>query len=303
MSLTLITKGKVILKILVLGADGMLGHVVRKYLISQDLDVWSSSRNRTISENLSNNAIYLEARGELSNNLSLKHEFEFVVNCIGVIKPNISEGESSSVLNALDINSRFPHLIAQHFEKSKILQIATDCVYSGTIGSYDENSPHDPTDVYGKTKSLGEVNSSNFMNLRTSIIGRELNTNKSLWNWLTNQEQKAELRGFIDHEWNGVTTLAFAKIVYGIIQSNLFLPLTQHVLPTNTISKDKLLKTIAVSEDRADILVKPVKSNKPINRTLDTLNKNLNRKLWTSAGYNEVPTVEFLVQEFSCWYQ
>lgn len=291
------------LKVLILGADGMLGHVVCKFLMSKGLDIWATSRLDGIKINPIDKYIYLDARGDITQTFNQNYQFEYIVNCIGVIKPNIDEVDSSSVLNAIDINSRFPHLISKYFENSKILQIATDCVYSGVIGSYDESSPHDPMDVYGKTKSLGEVNANNFMNLRTSIIGRELNTNKSLWNWITNQEQKAELNGFLDHEWNGVTTLAFAKIIYGVIQSNLFLPLTQHILPVNTISKYNLLRTIADNDGRVDILVKPVKSNKSINRTLTTLDKNLNQKLWLAAGYKKVPTVELLVQEFSDWYQ
>jgi dTDP-4-dehydrorhamnose reductase len=281
----------------------MLGHVVRKFLISQNLDVWASSRISITKMNYNDKLIYLDARGEIAENLNQTKEFEFIINCIGVIKPNIDESNPNSILNAIEINSRFPHLISKHFNNSKILQIATDCVYSGTIGNYNEESPHDPTDVYGKTKSLGEVTSSNFMNLRTSIIGRELNSNKSLWNWIKNQEHKSELSGFTDHKWNGVTTLAFAKVVYGIIHSKLFIPHTQHVLPVNTISKDSLLKTIAHSEGRTDIAVKPVKSHKSINRTLSTLNEDLNQKLWFSAGYNEIPSVEFLVHEFSTWYQ
>ena len=281
----------------------MLGHVVRKFLISRDLEVWATSRNISNDEIQNNRMIYLDARGAISNNLKNEDTFEFVINCIGIIKPNIDESNSKSILNAIEVNSRFPHLISTYFANSKIVQIATDCVYSGSIGHYNEKSLHDPTDVYGKTKSLGEVVSPNFVNLRTSIIGREFSTNKSLWNWITNQDKKSELNGFTDHIWNGITTLAFAKIIYGIIDTKLFLPNTQHVLPAGTISKDNLIRAIVQSEGRSDILVKSVKSPMSINRTLSTLDEKLNQKLWSSAGYNEVPTVEFLVNEFSSWYQ
>ena len=55
-----------------------------------------------------------------------------VVNCIGVIKPNIDENCVNSVLNALKINSVFPCNLNNEFaKKNKIYQIATDCVYDG----------------------------------------------------------------------------------------------------------------------------------------------------------------------------
>jgi dTDP-4-dehydrorhamnose reductase len=62
---------------------------------------------------------------------------------------------------------------------AKVIQIATDCVFSGSNGSYLETDPHDATDVYGKTKSDGEIESSAVMQLRCSIIGRENKGKKS----------------------------------------------------------------------------------------------------------------------------
>ena len=36
------------------------------------------------------------------------------------------------------------------------LIISTDCVFNGEKGNYNENSIKNATDIYGKTKSLGE---------------------------------------------------------------------------------------------------------------------------------------------------
>ena len=75
----------------------------------------------------------------------------------------------------------------------KIYQIATDCVFSGTVGNYNEMAKHDALDVYGKTKSLGEVNIKNFFNIRVSIIGKELDTKNSLVEWFLSNEKKEKI--------------------------------------------------------------------------------------------------------------
>lgn len=87
------------------------------------------------------------------------------------------------------MNSEFPHIISEIFPKSKIFQIATDCVFSGTKGNYTEDDFHNATDIYGKTKSLGEVKNNNFFNLRTSIIGKELDGKFSLIEWFLNSKK------------------------------------------------------------------------------------------------------------------
>ncbi len=281
----------------------MLGHVVTKFLIKQDLDLWFTGRSVNFDPGNKAKFIKFDAKSSIESTFKNLGNFDYVINCIGIIKPNIVEKESSSVLNAIEVNSRFPHLLSNFFNNSKILQIATDCVYSGLLGNYSEDSVHDPQDVYGKTKSLGEVDASNFMNIRTSIIGREIRHHKSLWDWVIRQEKDASLNGFTNHLWNGVTTLAFAKLVNGIMLNNLFHATTQHVIPQNLITKDKLLKSILENEGKLDVIVNPIESSTQINRTLSTQNQNTNEKIWLSAGYQDVPTIEYLIKEFSSWYQ
>lgn len=291
------------MRVLILGSDGMLGHVVTKFLIKQDLDLWFTGRSVNFDPGNKAKFIKFDAKSSIESAFKNLGNFDYVINCIGIIKPNIDEKVSSSVLNAIEVNSRFPHLLSNFFNNSKILQIATDCVYSGLLGNYSEESVHDPQDIYGKTKSLGEVDSSNFMNIRTSIIGREIRHHKSLWDWVIKQEKDASVNGFTNHLWNGVTTLAFAKLVNGIMLDNLFQPITRHVIPKNLITKDNLLKSILKNEGKLDVKVNPIESSFQINRTLSTQNQNMNEKLWFSAGYQDIPTIEYLIEEFSIWYQ
>ena len=96
---------------------------------------------------------------------------DVIINCIGTIKPRV---DSLGDLNAILVNSVFPRVLANVCETLGVNMIhpTTDCVYTGTKGSYDETDKYDVNDVYGMSKALGEPN--NCTVIRTSIIGEEV---------------------------------------------------------------------------------------------------------------------------------
>lgn len=281
-------------KVLILGATGMLGNACEKlFLHSSKNDVISTSRNQN------GNSVQFDAKTDPVEVLIEKVEPDWIINCIGVIKPHINEGLYSSTQNAIEINSLFPYRIAEAIEGTsiKVIQIATDCVYSGLIGSYTESQPHDALDVYGKTKSLGEVNSDSFIHLRASIIGPEPARSTSLLEWFLRQETNAEVNGFTDHLWNGITTHHFAKLALSITETNLFLPGVKHVIPGDTVAKAELLEYFKEVYGRSDIVVNRVESSKKIDRTLSSTQKDFSNDLWLASGYWSAPTVKQMVQE------
>lgn len=229
--------------------------------------------------------------------------FDWVVNCIGVIKPYIKDDNREQVVRAIRVNSLFPIRLAEAAERTgaRVLQIATDCVYSGRDGCYDEKAAHDPTDVYGKTKSMGEVHSPNMTHLRCSIIGPEIKGHVSLLSWFLKQERGAALNGYRNHLWNGVTTLHFAKVCGGIIRDRgeAALPHVQHVIPSGDITKADLLRSFAREYKRDDLTIKDVDAPTVIDRRLRTTDAQTNAKLWSGAGYTEPPTVEQMVKEMA----
>ena len=223
----------------------------------------------------------------------------FIINCAGVIKPYINESDIKSVENAIQINSIFPHFLNSIAKKFniKIYQIATDCVFSGLRGNYSENDNHDATDIYGKTKSLGEVKSPNFFNLRCSIIGKKKKNNKSLIEWFKSSKKKSTLNGFSDHLWNGITTNAFAKITKSIIENDIQIPNNIHILPKDKVNKYDLLKLFKKSFNRYDLTIIKTKSSKVITRTLKTIHIKKNMELWKKSAYLKVEKIEKLVGE------
>ena len=163
------------MRVVVLGASGMLGSMVLSELAGDGtLEVTGTVRP----------ALDAECAG-VDDLARLLDGASWAVNAIGVIKPYIRDDEAAAVERAVRVNGLFPHLLARAAERTgcRVLQIATDCVYSGTIGNYREDAPHDALDVYGKTKSLGEVNSPAVHHLRCSIIGPEPKAHVSLLDW------------------------------------------------------------------------------------------------------------------------
>lgn len=281
-------------KVLVLGSTGMLGSAVTQILSDSSTKLLTTSRH-------GKNSTSFSAGSDSIEDILISFKPDWVVNCIGTIKPHINESDINSVLNAIKVNSIFPAQLSQAASKigAKVIQIATDCVYSGSKGAYLEADFHDATDVYGKTKSLGEVPAENMMHIRASIIGPELGRSTSLLEWFKNQPINSQINGFTDHLWNGVTTHAFGKLCNGIINQNLFQCGKFHVTPKDVVTKADLLKLFSKVYKRSDILISDTVSAYKINRTLSTENITQSNNLWQSAGYNAVPTIEELIYEQS----
>lgn len=287
---------------LVLGATGMLGQGVLKSFAGVNFEVFGSSRDgATVHGLVRSKSIQFDAATSSVDDLMLVvGRGDYVINCIGIIKPYIQDDNQDHRRVAIEINGLFPDRLAEFASKNgiKVIQIATDCVYSGADGHYDEMASFDALDVYGKTKSLGEVPSESMMHLRVSIIGTELGRSTSLWEWVRNQAASATIAGFTDHKWNGVTTFHFGKLVRGIIEKNLFQPGVFHIVPTGEVSKYELVSEIAKASGRTDINIEPKPSGNPIDRTLRTLNNEFNGEMWKAAGYQVPPTVPEMIREF-----
>jgi dTDP-4-dehydrorhamnose reductase len=278
-------------KVLILGATGMLGSACHSVLSnSKEIEIFKTSRT--------NQAGYLcfDAQSDNVSELIESTNPDWIVNCIGVIKPYINEKSAESRMNAIKINGLFPEHLASSTNQP-IIQIATDCVYSGRKGNYVESDTHDATDVYGKTKSLGEMPAENFKHLRASIIGPEVGRSTSLLEWFRNQPKDASLNGFTDHLWNGVTTHHFGLIAKGVIEQDFYDFNMTHLVPQDKVSKAQLLRIFAEVYGRPDVIINDTKSPETIDRTLATENKEINKKLWEMAGYEVPPTVEKMVRE------
>jgi dTDP-4-dehydrorhamnose reductase len=297
-------------KVVILGSTGMLGSItLDSFEKSGNFELIATYRNKAEAESLiaaypSVDFRLLDAETSSVENIKAAiNGAEWVVNAIGVIKPYIHDDNPNEVERAIRVNSLFPHLLgeAASSNSAKVIQIATDCVYSGEKGNYVESDVHDALDVYGKSKSLGESYQEVVHNIRCSIIGPELKGHLSLMDWFLGQEKDTEVNGFTNHQWNGVTTLHYARLCQGIIKNNVALPHIQHIVPGNLITKANLLKAFGKEYNRADITVNSVEAPKVIDRTLSTENEKANLEIWKAAGYDTPPTVEQMVAEIATY--
>jgi dTDP-4-dehydrorhamnose reductase len=285
-------------KVLILGGSGMIGTGLAQSLQASSIEAEVTSRGGLPLEHLPGVAVHkFEAKSDSIETLVKDMEAgDYVINCIGLVKSLIQDDNRQSRDAAVYLNSRFPSQLAAVAESQqlRVIQMATDCVYSGQTGSYSEASPHDALDVYGKTKSLGEVPSAAVMNLRVSVIGKG---SQGLYNWVASQPQSATISGYIDHQWNGITSFEYGRVIAGIIRDNLFISGVHHIVPAGPVNKSELVTLIAANAGRSDLHIQPVASGKSVDRTLVTNDPDFNIKLWVAAGRETVPTVAELVAE------
>ena len=203
----------------------MLGRYVYSYFSKKGFPIRKITGYRVTRESLSEIEQVLITHGIGHNTC--------VINCIGSIPQRNADINSYYVANSI-----FPQLLWQVCKKygAKMIQPTTDCVFSGSKGTYTENDSHDETGHYGISKSLGEPSGCTV--IRTSIIGEELFNKKSFLEFVKNSD--GMIQGWENHAWNGITCLQYCKIIDYIIENNLFWEGVRHIYSPITVSKYEL---------------------------------------------------------------
>lgn len=203
------------MKIMVLGAAGMAGHVVETYLTECGHDIYTVARNRTSSSK--NRPIDVTDFRALEAWLD-EVQPAVIVNCIGLLQKSCEQRPDLAVL----VNSYLPHCIANKYTHSetRLIHLSTDCVFSGKRGGYKETDITDGDTMYDRSKALGEVINNKDLTFRMSIIGPDCNKNGTgLFHWFMNQTGK--ISGFRKAIWSGVTTIELARAIDSAISQNL----------------------------------------------------------------------------------
>jgi dTDP-4-dehydrorhamnose reductase len=215
------------MQIIILGANGMLGSMMRYVGHKQNLNILPLGRAQ------------FDALCEDTKSLMRFLTKDCcVVNCIGAIPQKKYEDCQFTRLNT-EFPIELASLCATH--KVPLVHISTNCVFSGTSPMCCESDTPDATDMYGLSKSRGEP--SNCVVLRCSIIGPEINSAFGLFEWFLNSQNT--VKGFTDHYWNGLTTLELASFVYSIIKERSFYSRLQHCYSETVVSKNDLLHNIS----------------------------------------------------------
>lgn len=271
------------MKYLILGCNGMAGHMIAKYLIECGHDVTGIARQdsqicKTTIGDVTDKGFLSEALG--------KESYDIAVNCIGVLNKAVDARPAQGIY----INSVLPHLIAELLseKKTKLIHISTDCVFSGKKGNYTEEDTPDAESLYGRSKAIGEVIDDRNLTIRTSIIGPELKENGiGLFHWFMKQE--GEVSGYSKVVWSGVTTLQLAKVIEQLAGNNL--TGLYHLVNNESINKYELLGLFNKYCRKGKIRILE-KNDIIIDKSLKNSRKDYMIK---------VPSYEVMIQEMAQW--
>jgi dTDP-4-dehydrorhamnose reductase len=243
------------MRVLVLGASGMLGSAVfREFDGHAPYDVWGLVRNEAFLLYFSPAQQSRILTGvDVLDEAALRAAFErvrpdVVINCVGLIK---QKEQVEDPLVVLPINAMLPHRLALLCAPGnvRLLHISTDCVFSGRKGMYTEDDPSDAEDLYGKSKYIGELRDAvHAVTLRTSIVGRELNSSRALVDWFLTQQ--GAVHGFKRSIFSGMTAIELARIMRDVVLPDASLHGLYHV-SSAPISKFDLLKLVALQYGKA----------------------------------------------------
>lgn len=267
-------------RLLVLGASGMLGSTMFRYFSrDENYQTFGTMRDARYIQHFASDlhgaiipVTQLEGEAGLLNAFGIAKP-DVVINCIGIIKqlPNANDHLESMIINAT-----LPHRLAKYCDAfgARLVHFSTDCVFSGSKGSYNEYDYPDAHDLYGRTKYLGEVGYQNCITLRTSIIGHELNRAKSLIDWFLNQIN--EVKGYTKAVFSGLPTIEVARVCKEYVLPNNELNGLYH-LSVDPINKHDLLSLVAKIYQK-EITIIP-DANLVIDRSLNS------ERFRTTTGY------------------
>lgn len=238
-------------RVLILGASGMLGHVLFRWFARLDgYETVGTLRSHAIPQGLMPPGSDTRARlltgvdALQPGRLEAVHRNvipDVVINCVGLVK---QLDACTDPLQAIPVNALLPHLVAALCRETgaRLIHISTDCVFSGRRGRYTESDLPDAEDLYGRSKLLGEVATPGALTLRTSVIGPELGSRRGLFEWF--RTQPGPVRGFEKAIFSGLPSVEFARVVTDFVLPRPELSGVYH-LAVDPIDKCALLELIA----------------------------------------------------------
>ncbi len=276
------------MRLLVLGGTGMLGHKLWQEA-QGSFDAWATVRTDALEAPAS--AVLDPERtltGVQADDIASvaaaidECEAEVVVNCIGIVK---QADAAADPVPAIRFNSLFPQEVSALCRErgKRFIHISTDCVFSGSRGNYSEDDQPDASDLYGHSKLLGEAVGPGSLTIRTSIIGRELESSFGLVEWFLGEAGKS-VRGFKKAIFSGFTTQALAQVLIEVIAEHRSLEGLWHV-SAEPIDKDSLLDMLREAYG-IEIGIVPDESV-VIDRSLDS--SRFRRETgWKPSGWQEM---------------
>lgn len=204
------------MKILVLGCNGMAGHLISLYFKEKGHEVVGFARQQ--SQLLDSTIIGDASDMALIKKVIEEGNYDAVINCIGLLNQFAENNKAMAVL----LNGYLPHYLVELTKdtKTRILHMSTDCVFAGNDGPYYEDTLPNGASFYDRSKAIGEINNAKDLTFRNSIIGPDIKASGiGLFNWFMKQE--GPIGGFTGAIWTGVTTYTLAQAMEAALKENL----------------------------------------------------------------------------------
>lgn len=268
---------------LVLGCNGMAGHIISLYLKEQGHSVTGFARTTSkYVKSITGDACNTELLRKVVN----EGKFDAVINAIGLLNHFAENNKSEAVF----LNAYLPHFLADltSEKETQIIHISTDCVFSGNKGGYSETDQPDGATFYDRSKALGEIEDKKNITFRNSIVGPDIKDNGiGLLNWF--MKQQGQINGYTGAIWTGQTTLQLAKSIEAAAKERIFG--LYNMVPNESISKYDLVKLFNHYLRNDSLEINPV-----VGISLD---KSLIR---TRFDFNyKIPGYEQMVAEMAEW--
>ncbi|BDZ84425.1 NAD(P)-dependent oxidoreductase [Claveliimonas bilis] len=272
------------MKFLVMGCNGMAGHMISLYLKEQGHKVTGYARQKS---RYVDTVIGDASDFELVKTTVLNGSYDSVINCIGLLNQFAENNHADAVL----LNGYFPHYLAKITANTdtQIIHMSTDCVFSGKTGGYTEESVPDGVLFYDKSKAIGELEDEKNITLRNSIVGPDIKESGiGLLNWF--MKQSGPVNGFTGAIWTGQTTLQLAKTMEQA--AKLRAHGLYNTVPDKTINKYELLQLFNTYIRRVPIEIDPLDKF--------VTDKSLVRTRYDGFDY-KIPDYKTMILELGEW--
>lgn len=260
------------MRLLILGSDGMVGHVVTLFLQERGHEIKGINEHDSILDDL-------KALAEMIKN----EAYDAVINCTAII----NQDAEADKISAVKVNSLMPHFLetVTAGTDTVVVHRSTDCIFSGAKGNYSLEDWPDAVSFYARTKALGELVNEKDITIRTSLVGPETDeSGRGLFNWFYNQQ--GEVDGFADAIWTGLTTIEFSRAIEWLLKKKkhgLF-----QLVPDKPIGKYELLL----------LFEKYYPGNRKITRIE---NRRIDKSLVPVCGEYTIPDYETQIADMRKW--
>jgi dTDP-4-dehydrorhamnose reductase len=209
------------MRLVILGGGGMLGHTLWGNLSKRFPETYTTIR-KGIGDYGSNQLFksdHVIDHMDVTDFRMLEGVLrvikpDVILNCIGITK---RREDPKNTIHSIVLNAMLPHKIVKLASdaNAKLIHFSTDCVFDGRTGHYSDNDLTNATDLYGRTKALGEVTGNNVLTLRSSFIGKEIHDGTELLEWFLSK--KTTVSGFKKAIYTGLTTLELCRVIEKLI--------------------------------------------------------------------------------------